>query len=390
MVTDQEIASCVESLLRQGDPGVWAAASVNVNGVVQQVEAKLGVDLSHKAGFIRDQINLLLRAPPPAPAPLKGAHFALHHPPQQQQLHQLQQQQFLAGHSHQLLRHHQVPQSPFAQLPQQHELTFRCAPAVTMQPHPLLQQQQVQQPQPAAAVAGVTVAKPEGHVATGSAAAPAATKGSSASGTKRRGGPGGLRKLCGVSPELQAIVGEPALPRTEASYLKQPFIKSFIRVIVKQLWAYIRKNNLQDPNNKRKIICNDELRLVFETDSTDMFKMNKLLAKHIIPLEAAKEAGPNKKKLKTVEVASGAEAEAEQMPLVISDELAKFFGSGEREMTQSEAVKRVWDYINTYQLKDPLNPKMVHCDAKLQQLFGCDSLSQLGVNEMLAHHLFKQ
>lgn len=54
---------------------------------------------------------------------------------------------------------------------------------------------------------------------------------------------------------------------------------------MKQLWAYIRKNNLQDPNNKRKIICNDELRLVFETDCTDMFKMNKLLAKHIMPLE---------------------------------------------------------------------------------------------------------
>lgn len=55
--------------------------------------------------------------------------------------------------------------------------------------------------------------------------------------------------------------------------------------IVKQLWAYIRKHNLQDPSNKRKIICNDELRLVFETDCTDMFKMNKLLAKHIIALE---------------------------------------------------------------------------------------------------------
>lgn len=54
---------------------------------------------------------------------------------------------------------------------------------------------------------------------------------------------------------------------------------------MKQLWAYIRKNNLQDPNNRRKIICNDELRLVFETDCTDMFKMNKLLAKHIIALE---------------------------------------------------------------------------------------------------------
>jgi upstream activation factor subunit UAF30 len=34
-------------------------------------------------------------------------------------------------------------------------------------------------------------------------------------GSKRRGGPGGLNKVCGVSPELQVVVGEPALPRTE-------------------------------------------------------------------------------------------------------------------------------------------------------------------------------
>lgn len=32
---------------------------------------------------------------------------------------------------------------------------------------------------------------------------------------KRRGGPGGLNKLCNVTPELQAIVGQPAMPRTE-------------------------------------------------------------------------------------------------------------------------------------------------------------------------------
>jgi len=35
---------------------------------------------------------------------------------------------------------------------------------------------------------------------------------------KRRGGPGGLSKICGVSPELQAIVGEPALPRTQVCF----------------------------------------------------------------------------------------------------------------------------------------------------------------------------
>ncbi|MQM17898.1 hypothetical protein Taro_050878, partial [Colocasia esculenta] len=342
MVSDQEIASCVQSLLRQLGPG---GAPVNFNGVVQQLEAKLGLDLSHKAGFIRDQINLLLR---PAPA-------VLHQ--QQQQQHHLQPQ-FLVAHPHQLLQHQQIPPSPFTHLPSHHELAFQCAPPVGVQGHQLQQHQQTH-PQQRTPAAGVGVVKQEGHLVPGSAVT-SVTKESYllisdvctltvayafyswnsclgvATGSKRRGGPGGLSKLCGVSPELQAIVGEPAMPRTQ---------------IVKQLWAYIRKNNLQDPSNKRKIICNDELRLVFETDSTDMFQMNKLLAKHIIPLEPTKDSGPVKKKLKATKVTSATETDNSQTHVLISDELAKFFGSGQREMLQSEALKRVWEYIEMYQLK---------------------------------------
>lgn len=61
--------------------------------------------------------------------------------------------------------------------------------------------------------------------------------------------------------------------------------------VVKLLWAYIRENGLQDPENRRKIICNDVLRILFNTDSTDMFKMNKLLSKHIWPLENGSTVG---------------------------------------------------------------------------------------------------
>ncbi|KAF2303803.1 hypothetical protein GH714_023497 [Hevea brasiliensis] len=150
---------------------------------------------------------------------------------------------------------------------------------------------------------------------------------------KRRGGPGGLNKLCGVSPQLETIVGQPALPRTE---------------IVKQLWAYIRKNNLQDPSNKRKIICNDELRLVFETDCTDMFKMNKLLAKHIIPLEPTKQLGSKKQKMDE----ETAEKQTISAPSVaISEGLANFFGVGVKEMLQSEVFTRLWEYINVNNLE---------------------------------------
>ncbi|XP_052182441.1 uncharacterized protein LOC127795052 isoform X2 [Diospyros lotus] len=331
MVSDQEIAKGVETVLRQSDPN----AVTTLNGVLQQLEAKLGLDLSHKATFVRDQINFLLRShphPQPQPPPPPKDHFALpYHPqfPPHFALHQQQQQQ---QHHHHLYRASE-------------ELSFR-------NPQPPL------------------LAKREPNVQNAPANSSSVPKESAPAKTKRRGGPGGLNKVCGVSPELQAIVGEPALSRTE---------------IVKQLWAYIRKNNLQDPSNKRKIICDDALRVVFETDSTDMFKMNKLLAKHIIPLGPTKASAQAKRQ--KVEVESANEnAEPGPPPVIISEALAKFFGTGEREMPQSEVLKRVWEYI-----KDPMNSIAIVCDSKLQELFGCESISAVGIPEMLArHHLFKQ
>ncbi|KAG5561186.1 hypothetical protein RHGRI_004266 [Rhododendron griersonianum] len=344
MVSDQEIARGVETVLRQSDPN----AVTTLNGVVQQLEGKLGLDLSHKAGFIRDQINLLLRSPPPTPQPshLQKDHFALHQHQQHPQYPQypphfaLQQQQ----QQYQFYR------------PATEDLGFRHPPPPQLQPpHPPPLQPQ----QPLA-----TKRKPNVQNAE-----------SAPVGTKRRGGPGGLNKVCGVSPELQAIVGEPALSRTE---------------IVKQLWVYIRKHNLQDPSNKRKIICDDALRIVFETDSTDMFKMNKLLSKHIIPLGPTRESGQAKRLKEDVELTTESR-EPSPPPMIISEALAQFFGTGEREMLQSEALSRVWDYIKANRLEDPLNSMTILCDTKLQELFGGESISALGIPEMLARrHLFKQ
>lgn len=49
---------------------------------------------------------------------------------------------------------------------------------------------------------------------------------------------------------------------------------------------HIRENNLQDPSNRRNILCDDILRNLFGVDSIDMFQMNKALAKHIWPLDS--------------------------------------------------------------------------------------------------------
>jgi upstream activation factor subunit UAF30 len=68
------------------------------------------------------------------------------------------------------------------------------------------------------------------------------------------------------SAELAAIVGSSPMPRTE---------------ITKRLWAYIRKNGLQDKVNRRNINADDKLKAVFKKGTVNMFEMTKLVAKHV-------------------------------------------------------------------------------------------------------------
>ena len=55
--------------------------------------------------------------------------------------------------------------------------------------------------------------------------------------------------------------------------------------VVKQLWVYIKDNGLQNPSNKREIMCDDQLRAVFGVDKIDMFKMNKVLGQYVLILD---------------------------------------------------------------------------------------------------------
>jgi upstream activation factor subunit UAF30 len=69
------------------------------------------------------------------------------------------------------------------------------------------------------------------------------------------------------SSALAAIVGAKDLPRTE---------------VTKKLWAYIKKNNLQDPKARRNINADDKLKPVFGGKKTvNMFEMTKLVNKHL-------------------------------------------------------------------------------------------------------------
>lgn len=55
--------------------------------------------------------------------------------------------------------------------------------------------------------------------------------------------------------------------------------------MVKKLWEHIKGNDLQDPSDKRQIICDDKMHAVFKQSRVDMFKMNKEIGNHLYPVE---------------------------------------------------------------------------------------------------------
>lgn len=66
---------------------------------------------------------------------------------------------------------------------------------------------------------------------------------------------------------LSAVVGAEPKPRTE---------------VTKKIWDYIKKNDLQDPENKRMIVADDKLKPVFNgKPKVSMFEMTKLVNEHL-------------------------------------------------------------------------------------------------------------
>ena len=70
-----------------------------------------------------------------------------------------------------------------------------------------------------------------------------------------------------ISADLAMVVGKGPMPRSE---------------VVKKLWVYIKKHQLQDAKNKRNINADENLKKVFAGKKTvNMFEMTKLVSKHL-------------------------------------------------------------------------------------------------------------
>jgi upstream activation factor subunit UAF30 len=76
-----------------------------------------------------------------------------------------------------------------------------------------------------------------------------------------------LMKPMKLSGELEAVVGAGPMARGQ---------------VVKKLWEYIKKHNLQNPQNKRNILADDKLKVIFGgKGEVTMFEMTKLVSAHL-------------------------------------------------------------------------------------------------------------
>uniref|UniRef100_A0A7S3R0E3 DM2 domain-containing protein n=1 Tax=Dunaliella tertiolecta TaxID=3047 RepID=A0A7S3R0E3_DUNTE len=206
---------------------------------------------------------------------------------------------------------------------------------------------------------------------------------------------GGFTKHSLLSPALSAFVGAETMSRPQ---------------VVKSVWDYIKKHNLQDPKNKRNIICDDKLKTIF-TPPITMFSMNKQLSKHCFQNdgpapsqdasdgeedeeEGSDEEEKPRKKAKTAKGSSSSAKKTEKKksssggggggftkPVQLDGPLAEFFG--ETSLSRPEITKRFWTYFRENNLQNPKDKREILCNDKLKGLFGVDKFTGFSLQKLL-------
>ena len=240
-------------------------------------------------------------------------------------------------------------------------------------------------------------------------------------------GGGGFTAPVRLSEELSAFLGEETLPRTE---------------VTKRVWKYIKEHNLQDPTDKRQVICDACMKRVLGVDKVHMFTMTKLISKHlfkesevhygagseemhrakriksrdsvkeekpvgsmnmkrqlkklkdgrnraraekILANKRKKKANANVKSAKSVKKRAPNPDNPFMKPLRLSPELAGLLG--EVELPRPEVVKRMWARIKEKGLQNESDKREILCDEGMQAALGVRKMTMFSMNKHLSKHL---
>ena len=228
---------------------------------------------------------------------------------------------------------------------------------------------------------------------------------------KRNATPGtaklnGLEKAVILAEPLAEFLGELVLPRTH---------------VAKKIIAYVKENNLQDANDKRKVICNEELKKLFKVDHFTFFSLNKLTINLLyketevndermkqlcaecnkktleekqakldsgeVPEPKAKKSRSTKK-LKEAGEKGGERsggAKSSGPPYRLSKEMAEVCGG--EVMGRTEVLQKIWAYIRENDCK---GGGKIRCDDKLKAIFdGEESITNFAVTKYIKNHITK-
>lgn len=216
----------------------------------------------------------------------------------------------------------------------------------------------------------------------------------------------GLERPVVLAQPLADFFGEVVIPRSH---------------IPKRISTYVKEHKLQDPQDGRRIICDDALKTALNVNEFTFFSLAKLISGLVYKPEECDPAlqelaktceekllAEKRQKLQEVndsvgESSSGKGERASKKrktsdkprkpsappkPMQLSPALSAVVG--EEQLPRPEVLKKIWVYIRENRLQDPNNGQQILCDDKLRAIFdGSQTVSNMGITKYLSAHMSK-
>ncbi len=232
--------------------------------------------------------------------------------------------------------------------------------------------------------------------------------GSSTTPRKRKrvsGGPprlNGLEKAVILAEPLAEFLGELVLPRTH---------------VAKRIIAYVKQHSLQDPNDGRKVLCDEALKKLLKVDSFTFFSLNKMTSSLLYKedevedermkqlceecnkktleeklakadsgeADTPKSKSRSTKKMKEAGEKGGKAAKAPGPSYRLSEAMAEVCGAD--VMSRTDVLKNIWVYIREHSLS---SGGKITCDDKLKAIFeGKETIANFAVMKYIKQHITK-
>ncbi|KAI3647674.1 hypothetical protein MP228_007895 [Amoeboaphelidium protococcarum] len=236
----------------------------------------------------------------------------------------------------------------------------------------------------------------------------------------------GFHKVLRLSEHLQKIVGSDTASRVE---------------VVKALHVYVKANNLQDPNDGRYIICDENIKAICKVKRISMFKINAHLSKHLFDLDdlnanvteeddddtdqnidsvdndassvassissmtsgdyavdkferiksrrskkSTSSSVKNNKKRRKPAVKQGATTPKRFKAKLLSPQLQAIVQK--ERLSNFDVNKHLWAYVKEHKLQDPKDGRYILCDDKLKAVFKSNRVHGFSMQKVLTKHIW--